>query len=167
MCLVAATATAVTTATTTAVAATTTAAATATAVTAAATTTTVAATTAAAEATATGSAWFHGAGFVDYEVTATKVLTMHALDSGLCFGIAAHFDKAKALRAAGVTFHHHLGAGNGAVLAEGLFQIAVAERVGQVAHVKFVAHKGLLKKHENAMESDAINKPVTTSKTRN
>ena len=166
MCLVAATATAVTTATTTAVAATTTAAATATAVTAAATTT-VAATTAAAEATATGSAWFHGAGFVDYEVTATKVLTMHALDSGLCFGIAAHFDKAKALRAAGVTFHHHLGAGNGAVLAEGLFQIAVTERVGQVAHVKFVAHKGLLKKHENAMESDAINKPVTTSKTRN
>ena len=93
---------------------------------------------------------------------------MHALDCSLCFCIAAHFDKAEALRTAGVTFHHDLGAGDRAVLAEGLFQIAVAERVGQIAHVKFVAHEGLLKKHENAMGvSDAINKPVTTSKTRN
>ena len=56
-----------------------------------------------------------------------------------------------------------LGAANRAVLAEGLLQIFVAERVGQVAHVKFVAHEGLLKKHKNAMEPDAINKPVSTS----
>ncbi|MFM6939296.1 MAG: oxygenase MpaB family protein, partial [Rhodoluna sp.] len=37
----------------------------------------------------------------------------------------------------------------------------------QIAHVQLVAHEGLLKKHENAMEPYAINKPVTTSKTRN
>src|SRR6218665_488818 len=45
-------------------------------------------------------------------------------------------------------------------------QVCVAKGIGQIAHVKFVAHEGLLKKHENAMEPDAINKPVTTSKTR-
>ena len=136
------------TAAATAVAATTAAVAAATA----ATTAAVAATTvAAAEATATGRTWFHRTGFVHDQITAAEVLAMHALDGCLCFGIAAHFDKAETLGTAGVTLHHDLGAANRAELAESLLQILVAERIGQVAHVKFVAHEGLLKKHENAM----------------
>ena len=47
--------------------------------------------------------------------------------------------------------YHDLGAADRAVLAEGLLQVFVAEGIGQIAHVKFVAHEGLLEKHENAM----------------
>ena len=93
--LVAATATAVTTATTAAATAATTTTA---AVTAATTTAVTAATTvAAAEAAATWSAWLHRTGFVDNEITAAEVGAMHALDGGLGFSIAAHFDKAETL----------------------------------------------------------------------
>jgi hypothetical protein len=140
--LVAATATAVTT-----TAAATTAA---TAVTAAAATTVAAATiaTAVTTATATGRTGFHRTGFVDDQITATQILTMHALDGGLGFGIAAHFDKAETFGATGVALHHDLSARDSTVLAESLLQILVAERIGQVAHVKFVAHEGLPKKHK-------------------
>lgn len=148
--LVAATATAVTTTAAATAAATAVAAAIATAV----ATTTIAAAVAAAiattvaAATAAGGTGFHGTGFIDDQITATKVLTVHALDSGLGFGIAAHFDKAETFGAASVALHHDLGARNSTVLAKGLFQILIAERVGQVAHVKFVAHEGLPKKHK-------------------
>src|SRR6218665_196992 len=118
------------------------------------------------EAAAARSAGFHGAGFVDHQITAAEVLAMHALDRGLRLCVAAHFDQTQTLGAAGVALHHALGAADRAVLAEGLLQVFVAKGIGQIAHVKFVAHEGLLKKHENAMEPDAINKPVTTSKTR-
>ena len=135
--------------TATATAVTTTAATTATAVTAAATTVAAATiATAVTAATATGRTGFHRTGFVDDQITATQILTMHALDGGLGFGIAAHFDKAETFRAAGVALHHDLGARNSTVLAKSLFQILIAERVGQVAHVKFVAHEGLPKKHK-------------------
>src|SRR5690606_18176681 len=135
--LVAAAATAITTATA--------AAATATAVTAAATTAVATTTTTtAAKAAAAGSAGLHGTGFVDHEVTAAEILAMHALDGGLGFGIAAHFDKAETLGAAGVALHHDLGAAHRAEPAEGLLQILITEGIGQIAHVKFVAHEGLL-----------------------
>jgi hypothetical protein len=97
-CLVAAAATAAVAATavatTAAAAAVTTTAATATAATAAVTTAAACATTV---ATAT-SAWrtsLHWASFVHYAATTTQRLTIHASNSCLCFGIAAHFHKAK------------------------------------------------------------------------
>ena len=154
-CLVAATTTAVTTAT---AAATATAATSATAVTAAttsaaavtaATTTTTAAASTTAVATATTEAaatgtWrtcLHWAGFVHHETTSAVLLTVHAVDSCLCFCIAGHFDKAETFRATGVTFHHDFGAGNGTVCGKGLLQVFVTERIWQIAYVKFVAHE--------------------------
>src|SRR5450830_166375 len=112
-------------------------------------------TTAAAEAaTATRGTGFHRAGFVDHHAAATEGLTIHAVDGGLCFGVARHFHKAETLRAAGVTLHHDFGAGHSTKLAKSLFQVVVAHRVRQVADVQFVAHQGTPQKHINkAMES--------------
>src|SRR5450830_1294734 len=127
----------------------------ATAAAAAAATTVAATTTAAAEAaTATRGTGFHRAGFVDHHAAATEGLTIHAVDGGLCFGVARHFHKAETLRAAGVTLHHDFGAGHSTKLAKSLFQVVVAHRVRQVADVQFVAHQGTPQKHINkAMES--------------
>ena len=88
--------------TATAAAASTTAAA---AVTAAATTT-----SAATEATATGRTWLHGASLVHHETTAAVLLSVHAIDGCLRFRVAPHLDKTEAFGAAGVAFHHDLGA---------------------------------------------------------
>ena len=107
---------------------------------------------AAAEAAGAGRTRLHGACFVHDQITAATVLAVQALDSGLCFGIAAHFHKAEALGTAGVTLHHDLGAADIAKFAESLLQIVVAERVRQVADVEFVAHGRLQEKSENAME---------------
>jgi hypothetical protein len=67
-------------------------------------------------------------------------LAVHAIDGGLGFSVAAHFDKAEAFGAACVALHHHLGTADAPEGAEGLFQIVVTHAVGQVAHVQFVAH---------------------------
>jgi hypothetical protein len=149
MCLVAATATAtaITTATATTGAATaTTSAATVTAATGAAATGTTAVATAAAATTEAAAAragrtGFHRTGFVHHEATATELLAIHGIDGGLCLRIIAHFDETETFRAAGVTFHHDFGAGNGTVCCERLLQIFVTERIRQVAYVKFVAHE--------------------------
>lgn len=120
----------------------TTRAATAETTTARATATTVAATASTtAEAAGAGGTGFHGACFVHHEATATELLTIECADSRLCFSVAAHFHKAEAFGAASVTFHHDFGAGNGTVGGECLLQVFVTERIGQVAHVKFVAHE--------------------------
>ena len=84
--------------------ATTTAAATVAAATAAATTTTVA-TTAAAAATAL----FARSGFVDRQAAAFDFLEVQGLDGGLSLAIVAHFDKAEAFAAAGVTVLYDRG----------------------------------------------------------
>src|SRR5659263_674742 len=144
-CLVAAATTAVATTTTAAAASTTTVATTA------ATATT--STTTEAAATCARRTSFHRASFVDDQTTATILLTVHATDRSLGLSIAGHFHKAEALGAAGVTFHHDLGASDGTVRGKCLLQVFITESVGQVAHVKFVAHKGLLKMTQNAMES--------------
>jgi hypothetical protein len=90
-------------------------------------------------------------------------LAIDATDSGLRFSIAAHFHKAEALGTASVTFHHDFGACDGTVGSKCLLQVFVTERIWQIANVKFVAHKGLLKITQNAMESKtAINKPLKT-----
>jgi hypothetical protein len=44
---------------------------------------------------------------------------VQALDGGLRFGIAAHFDKAETLGTAAVALHNHIGAVDGAEFAEG------------------------------------------------
>ena len=103
--------------------------------------TTVAA-TAAAEAAGTWRTWLHRTCFVHHETAATELLTVHCVDSGLCFSIAAHFHKAETLGATCVAFHHDFGAGNRTVCCKCLLQVFVTERIRQVAHVKFVAHGG-------------------------
>jgi hypothetical protein len=148
--------------TATAAVSTTAAAAGATATTVAATTT-AASTTTEAAATGAGRTGFHGTGFIHNQTATAVLLAVHAADSSLCFSIAAHFHKAEALGTASVTFHHDFGAGDGTVGSKCLLQVFVTERIWQVANVKFVAHKGLLKITQNAMESKtAINKPLKT-----
>jgi hypothetical protein len=68
-------------------------------------------------------------------------LAVHAIDRRLRLRITAHFDKAKAFGAAGITLHHDFGAGDGPELAERLFEIVVTHRIWQVANVEFVAHE--------------------------
>ena len=119
-CLVAAATAATTTVATAATAAASTATAAAvTAATAAATASTAAATavtaaaattSAATEATATGRTGFHGTSLVHHETTAAVLLAVHAIDGRLRFRVAAHLDKTETFGAAGVTFHHDLGA---------------------------------------------------------
>jgi hypothetical protein len=89
-------------------------------------------------------------------------LTVHAGDGSLCLGIVAHFDKAKAFGAAGVALHHDFSAGDSAKLAKRLLQVFVADRVRQIADVKFVAHEGTpLKTHiSKAMGSRKHNKSL-------
>jgi hypothetical protein len=169
ICLVAATATAVTTTTaatgtaTAAVAAATgtitAAASAARAITAAAVaaaaraTTATKAATAAAEAASAGRTGFHRTSFVYDQTTTTKLLAIHGLNGGLRFGIAAHFHKAETLRTASVALHHDFCAGNGTVCGKCLLQIFVTERIRQVAYVKFVAHGGT---PENNSKSDGV-----------
>jgi hypothetical protein len=74
-------------------------------------------------------------------------LAIHAVDRRLRFAIAAHFHKAEAFGAARITFHHDFGAGHSTEFTKGLFQIAVANRVRQVADIKFIAHKRDSSKH--------------------
>ena len=85
----------------------------------------------------------------DFSFTpAAELLAMHARNCGLGLSGAAHFDEAEALGAASVALHHDLGALHCAEGAKSLLEIAIAEGIGQVAHVQFVAHEGLLKKHK-------------------
>src|SRR6185369_2462934 len=84
---------------------------------------------------------FHGTGFIDHHAAAAQGLAVHARDGGLGFRIAAHFHKAEALGAAGVAFHHHLGARDVAELGERLFEIAIANGIRKIADVEFVAHR--------------------------
>jgi hypothetical protein len=135
------TAAATTTATTGTAAVTTAAAATATTGTAAVTTAAACTATEAAAACAGGTR-FHGTRFVNHQTTATKLLAVHSADCRLRFGIAAHFHKAEAFGATGVTLHHDLGASDRTVCGKCLLQVFVTERIWQIADVKFVAHAG-------------------------
>ena len=149
---------AATTVATAAAGTTTAAAATTVATTAAAAATTVAAatTTFAATATATAAAtvgaaeasWtlFTRAGFVDNNGATSHRLTVQAIDSRLCFCIRGHFNETETLGATSFTIHHDLGRRHSTVFGECIHQILIAHGVGQIAHVKFVAHERALSK---------------------
>lgn len=79
--------------------------------------------------------------FVHDDSAASNGLTVQTVDSGLCFCIGAHFDEAETFGAASVTIHHDLGRAHAAELGESVIQILIAHAVGQIAHVKFVAHE--------------------------
>ena len=137
--------------TTTAAAATTvaTTAAAAAATTVAAATTTFAATaTAAATVGAAEASWtlFTRAGFVDNNGATSHRLTVQAIDSRLCFCIRGHFNETETLGATSFTIHHDLGRRHSTVFGECIHQILIAHGVGQIAHVKFVAHERALSK---------------------
>ncbi len=138
----------------TAAAAFTTTAATTVAATAAAFTATAVTAAAASTATAVGAAeasrtLFTWASFVhDHSATGNR-LTIQTVDGGLCFCIRAHFDETKALGATGVAVHHDLGGAHGPELRESILQILIAHGVGEIAHVKFVAHGEPLSKYQS------------------
>ncbi len=115
--------------------------------------------TTAAAVAAAGRTGFHRAGFVDRQSAAVEGMTVQAFDGSLRFSVGAHFNETKALGAAGFTFHHDLGAGHGAEFAEGLLEVVVADGVGQVAYVEFLAHGGTPNSNQNnkAMESQNHN----------
>lgn len=135
--------------TTTAAAATTVATTAAAATTVAAATTTFAATaTAAATVGAAEASWtlFTRAGFVDNNGATSHRLTVQAIDSRLCFCIRGHFNETETLGATSFTIHHDLGRRHSTVFGECIHQILIAHGVGQIAHVKFVAHERALSK---------------------
>ena len=101
---------------------------------------TTAVTTAAVRAAEAARTLFAGASLVDDDGTAADRLAVQAVDGCLGFGIRAHLDEAEALRAAGFAVHHDLGGLDRAELGESSVQFFVANAVGQVAHVEFVAH---------------------------
>ena len=107
----------------------------------AATTTTTTTVTAAVGAAETSGTFFTGASFVDDHSAAGHGLTVQAVDRGLCFGVRAHFHETEALGATGFTVHHDLGGTDGTILGESVTQILITHGVGQIAHVKFVAHE--------------------------
>ena len=125
----------------TAASATTVAAATTGTTSAAAVAATAASATTEAAAASAGRTRLHRTGFVHHQATTAKLLAVHAVDSCLCFSVAAHFHKAEAFGTASVTFHHDFGARNGTVCCKSLLQVFVTERIRQVAYVKFVAHE--------------------------
>ena len=134
---------------TTTAAAATTVATTAAATTVAAATTTFAATaTAAATVGAAEASWtlFTRAGFVDNNGATSHRLTVQAIDSRLCFCIRGHFNETETLGATSFTIHHDLGRRHSTVFGECIHQILIAHGVGQIAHVKFVAHERALSK---------------------
>ena len=73
--------------------------------------------------------------FIDRQCAAFRLGAVEARDRGLGLLIAAHLDEAEALRATSVAVHNHLGRLHGAIRAEKLLQIAVADAVSQVAYV--------------------------------
>ena len=101
-------------------------------------TATVATTVGAAEASR---ALFTGASFVHDHSAAFDGLAVQTVDGSLRFGIRAHFDEAETLGAARLAVHHDLGGTDSTVLRESVLQILIAHAVGEIAHVKFVAHE--------------------------
>ena len=101
---------------------------------------TAGATAAAAAATgvfATGTARFHGFGFVDGQVTSVMVLAMKGVDGALAFFGAAHGDKTEAAGAAGFPIHDQVGFSDGAVLSEKLVQVLFGGLEGKISYVQF------------------------------
>jgi hypothetical protein len=143
----AASASAATVAATTAAAASATVAATAAAATTTAIATATAAATSAAIATAAAAAATATApgltrlGLVHGQATTVVFLVVQALDCRLRLGLRVHFDKAKALAAAGVTVGDHLGALHGPVLGEPALEIGRIHGVSQVANIQFLSHE--------------------------
>src|SRR4051794_40454741 len=104
---------------------------------AATTTAATAATTATAEAatTATAAARLLRPRLVHRQRAAVGFLVVEAGDRRLRFLIAAHLDKAKSLRAAGVAIHDHLRRLHGAERSKDAFEVGIGDREGQIADV--------------------------------
>src|SRR5579885_739430 len=105
---------------------------------------TVAAATAATAATAVAAFWL-GTSFIDGQGPALYLFAVHVGNGDLGFGIVAHLHKAETFGATGVAIHDDLDRHHAAVRLEQTLQIIVTNRVGQIAHVQLLAHKGLRK----------------------
>ena len=99
------------------------------------TTTTAAAGT--ASGFATGTARFHGTGFVDGQVTTIVVLAMQGVDGLLAFFGAAHGDETEAAGAVGFAIHDQVGFGDRAVLGKEGVEVLFGGLEGKISYVQF------------------------------
>jgi hypothetical protein len=88
-------------------------------------------------ATATGTAVFTRAGFIDGQVAATEELAVGRLNGGLAFRGAAHGHERETAGAAGGVIGHESDLGDGAVLAEEIFDVVFGGVEGEVSYVQF------------------------------
>jgi hypothetical protein len=107
---------------------------------AAATAATSAAAVTTATATAATTSWLARTGFIHGERPAVVLGAVDAADRGLGLFIAAHFDKAKTLAAAGVAIHDHFGALNRSEFTKQLVEIRVRNVITQIANVQLLSH---------------------------
>jgi len=111
--------------------------------------TTAAVTATASAATAATGAFFAGLGFVDGKGTSAVLLTVKGSDRSLRFGIGGHLDETEALGASGVAVLDDLGAFDGSMLREQLFERGIVHVVAEVTHVQLFAHDKFSKRQGN------------------
>jgi hypothetical protein len=97
--------------------------------------TTAAATTTAATTTTTPATAGALAGFADADGATLDVTAVEGLRSRRCFGVAGHFDKGKAARAASVAIEDHSDFLDVSALGEDLAQIRFGHAIGQIPDV--------------------------------
>src|SRR5208282_770492 len=98
-----------------------------------------AATTATTAAAATVFSW---SSFVDGESSSVRFFTVEGIDRLLCFGAAAHLDKAEAFRAVCLTVHDDLSGLNRPMRRKHVFQIGVRHTIRQVSDIQLRSHVG-------------------------
>ena len=84
---------------------------------------------------ATGTARFHGTGFIDGQITTIVVLAMEGVDGLLAFFSAAHGDETETAGAVGFTVHDEVGLGDGAVFGEEGVEVLFGGLEGKISHV--------------------------------
>src|SRR5262249_21445825 len=103
-----------------------------------------------AAVTAPAAAFGFRTGLVDGQASAVYFLAVQRRNRRLGLLVGLHLDEAEPLGAAGVAVHDDLRGLHGAVCLEQLFQGAVRNPVGQVAHVQLLAHVGSPQKKNRA-----------------
>jgi RNA recognition motif-containing protein len=82
-----------------------------------------------------------GFGFVEMADDAQAQTAIEAMNGQQFGGRGLVVNEAEAFGAAGVTFHHDFGAGDGTVSCECLLQIIITERIWHIPDVQCVAHE--------------------------
>lgn len=119
--------------------------------------TAVSASSAATSKVGAGSAWLHGTGFVDHNVSAVHLLAIEHFNGFLGFLIGSHLDKSEAFGSAGEFVGNDAGRNDSAGLRERVFQISISGFVRKTPYVKLFCHLRLYP--SVALESRGRTKP--------